>query len=183
MGNEDGRSQGIWLGIRAIVSSGFAARLILTPLLIVREIMMPSFDFDIGEKERVGSRFLSDVRDELQRALSIEKSLRKITQQDIATLLGTSRAVINRQIIGAENIGIKRVAEILWAIGWEPCFEARRVPDDGNHFPFPMQHGKEAIAPALTTGPAPLSAEPDPVTKKLIDGLVSNQNPAPALVG
>src|SRR5437879_5247775 len=89
---------------------------------------MTSFNFDIGEKERAGSRFLSDVRDELQRALATEKSERKITQQEIAKLLETSRAVINRQIVGHENIGLKRVAEILWAIGWEPHFEARKVP-------------------------------------------------------
>ena len=59
---------------------------------------MPSFNFDIGDLERVGSRFLSDVRDELQRALATEKASRKITQQQIAEKLETSRAVINRQI-------------------------------------------------------------------------------------
>lgn len=93
---------------------------------------MTSYEFDIGEKERAGSRFLSDVRDELQRALAVEKSHRKVTQQDIANILETSRAVINRQIVGYENIGIKRVAEILWAIGWEPHFEARRIPHGDN---------------------------------------------------
>ncbi len=93
---------------------------------------MPSFNFDIGDKERVGSRFLSDVRDELQRALATEKSRRKITQQEIANVLETSRAVINRQIMGFENIGIKRLAEILWAIGWEPHFEARPIPAGDN---------------------------------------------------
>ena len=93
---------------------------------------MPSFEFEIGERERVGSRFLSDVRDEIQRALASEKSKRKITQQEIANLLETSRAVINRQIMGLENIGIKRVAEILWAIGWEAHFEARPVQDRNN---------------------------------------------------
>jgi DNA-binding Lrp family transcriptional regulator len=95
---------------------------------------MPSFNFDIGDLERVGSRFLSDVRDELQRALATEKATRKITQQQIAEKLGTSRAVINRQITGLENIGIKRVAEILWAIGWEPHFGARRIPDGENQY-------------------------------------------------
>ncbi len=98
---------------------------------------MPSFKFDIGEKESVGLRFLSDVRDELQRALSVEKSERKITQQQIANLLGTSRAVINRQLMGLENIGIKRVGEILWAIGWEPLFQARKVPAGHNQFVIP----------------------------------------------
>lgn len=99
---------------------------------MLRESIMPSFDFDIGERERAGSRFLSDVRDELQRALATEKSRRKITQQEIANILETSRAVINRQIMGFENIGIKRAAEILWAIGWEPHFEARRIPEGDN---------------------------------------------------
>ncbi len=97
---------------------------------------MPSFNFDIGEQERVGSRFLSDVRDELQRALTTEKANRKITQQQIAEKLGTSRAVINRQIVGLENIGIKRVAEILWAIGWEPSFKAKQIPRGENQNPL-----------------------------------------------
>jgi HTH domain len=95
---------------------------------------MPSFSFDIGERERVGSRFLSDVRDELQRAVAEEKSQRKITQQQIAEKLETSRAVINRQLMGLENMGIKRAAEILWAIGWEPYFQARKIPAGQNHF-------------------------------------------------
>lgn len=96
---------------------------------------MPSFEFDIGESERVGSRFMSDVRDELQRALAAEKAERKITQQQIADKLGTSRAVINRQIMGIENLGIKRVAEILWAIGWRPHFEARKISAGENQHP------------------------------------------------
>jgi hypothetical protein len=94
---------------------------------------MPSFEFDIGELEQVGSRFLSDVRDELQRALATEKASRKITQQEIAEKLGTSRAVINRQLIGHENISIKRVAEILWAIGWQPSFKAEKIPQGQNY--------------------------------------------------
>jgi hypothetical protein len=96
---------------------------------------MPSFNFDIGEQARVGARFISDVRDELQRALTIEKSKRKITQQQIAEKLGTSRAVINRQLMGLENLGLRRVAEILWAIGWEPHFESRKIPAGENQFP------------------------------------------------
>ncbi|MGY4399875.1 hypothetical protein [Bradyrhizobium sp. USDA 3315] len=108
---------------------------------------MPSFSFDIGEKERAGSRFLSDVRDELQRALATEKSRRKITQQEIANILETSRAVINRQIMGLENIGIKRVAEILWAIGWEPHFEARPIPDGDNEIIPPSAHAPVTIDP------------------------------------
>ena len=96
---------------------------------------MPSFEFDIGEQSRIGSRFMSHVRDEIQRALFSEKERRKITQQQIAEKLGTSRAVINRQIMGLENMTLRRVAELLWAIGWEPNFEVSRIPDGENQNP------------------------------------------------
>jgi hypothetical protein len=96
---------------------------------------MPSFEFDIGEQSRVGARFIARVRDEIQRAVFTEKSSRKITQQQIAEKLGTSRAVINRQVQGLENMTLRRVAEILWAIGWEPNFEARKIPAGENQYP------------------------------------------------
>ena len=99
---------------------------------------MPSFEFDIGEQSRIGSRFIAHVRDEIQRALFSEKSARKITQQQIAEKLGTSRAVINRQIMGLENMTLRRVAEILWAIGWEPRFEVCRIPVGENQHPAPQ---------------------------------------------
>jgi len=99
---------------------------------------MPSFEFDIGEQSRTGSRFIAHVRDEIQRALFSEKSARKITQQQIAEKLGTSRAVINRQIMGLENMTLRRVAEILWALGWEPHFEVRRIPAGENQHPAPQ---------------------------------------------
>jgi hypothetical protein len=83
-----------------------------------------------------------------------EKSQRKITQQQIANLLGTSRAVINRQLLGLENIGIKRVAEILWAIGWEPHFDARPIIKGANESPRPqvqlLREHNDQTASALT---------------------------------
>jgi HTH domain len=96
---------------------------------------MPSFEFDIGEQARIGARFIAHVRDEIQRALFSEKDARRITQQQIAEKLGTSRAVINRQVMGLENMTLRRVAEILWAIGWEPHFEARKIPVGENQHP------------------------------------------------
>lgn len=115
--------------------------------------MMPSFNFDIGEQARVGALFLSDVRDELQRALTSEKSARKITQQQIAEKIGTSRAVINRQLMGLENMGIRRVAEILWAIGWEPYFKARKIPAGVNDRPpLPSQPVKVPPEPKTSQG-------------------------------
>jgi hypothetical protein len=88
---------------------------------------MPSHEFKIDERSRIGSRFISDVREELQRALFSEKDERGITQQAIASKLGVNRSVVNRQFMGLENITVRRVAELLWAVGWEPHFEARKI--------------------------------------------------------
>lgn len=98
---------------------------------------MPSFEYVIDERSRVGSRFIERVKEELQRALKEEKHARKVTQQSIADKLGQkNRSVVNRQFMGLENMTARSIAELLWAIGWEPYFEARKVieEDGGNEF-------------------------------------------------
>jgi predicted XRE-type DNA-binding protein len=87
---------------------------------------MNSYTFDIGAKSRKVSRFVGQVRSELQRALSSEKANRKLTQQQIATAIGVHRSVINRQITGVENLTLRSVAEIAWALGWEIEFSLRK---------------------------------------------------------
>ncbi len=106
-----------------------------------------SFEIEIDEKSRVGSEFMARVVNEIRRALAAEKATRKLTQQDIADRIGTSRAVINRQVQGFENLGARRIAEILWAIGWEPHFEARRIPDGVNEIIPPSAHAPTATEP------------------------------------
>lgn len=93
---------------------------------------MSSFELEIDEKSQVGSQFMAKVAYEIRRALIEEKKSRKITQQAIAEKIGSSRAVINRQVQGLENLSARRVAELLWAIGWEPHFEARKIPAGEN---------------------------------------------------
>lgn len=99
---------------------------------------MTSYELDItDEKSRAGSEFLMHIVDEMRRALVTEKTKRKLTQQSIADKIGTSRHVINRELQGLENISARRIAEFFWAIGWEPHFEARRVPDRLNEIMRP----------------------------------------------
>jgi transcriptional regulator with XRE-family HTH domain len=110
---------------------------------------MNSFDLDfVDEKSRAGSEFMFRIAQELQRVFLAEKKSRKLTQQAIARELNTSRAVINRQLQGLENIGSRRIGELFWAMGWEPYFEARRIPD----------HLNDLIKSAP---PAPRAAESD----------------------
>ncbi|MDA1001513.1 MAG: XRE family transcriptional regulator [bacterium] len=101
---------------------------------------MPSFEFKIDERSRAGSRFISRVHQELQKALAAEKSERKLTQQAIADVLGVDRSAINRKFTGLENLTTRSIGELLWAIGWEPYFEARKIDenDGGNEFSKPV---------------------------------------------
>ncbi|WP_319796623.1 winged helix-turn-helix domain-containing protein [Nitrobacter sp.] len=106
---------------------------------------MDFFDLEIDEKSRAGSQFMARVVNEIRRAIVAEKKNRKITQQGIAEAVGTSRAVINRQVQGYENLTARRIAEILWAIGWEPHFEARPIPK--------FQNDRPKTAPATASKP------------------------------
>ena len=87
---------------------------------------MNSYLFDIGGKKRAAARFIGRVRAELQRALISEKATRKLTQQAIAKLIGVNRSVINRQLMGYENMTLRSVAELAWALGWDILFELRK---------------------------------------------------------
>lgn len=108
---------------------------------------MSSFELEIDELSQVGSMYMARVANEIRRAASIEKASRKITQQMIADKIGTSRAVINREMQGLENLTARRTAELLWALGWEPYFEARRIPDRLNDIVPPA-----AMAPRESDG-------------------------------
>jgi hypothetical protein len=88
---------------------------------------MNLYVFDIGERARVAGRFIGHVRAELQKAWLFEKASRKITQQQIATMLGLkNRSVINRELMGFDNLTLRRVAELAWALGWEIIFVLRK---------------------------------------------------------
>jgi hypothetical protein len=93
---------------------------------------MNSVELEIDEKSYIGSMFMARVANEIRRAAAIEKAARKITQQAIADKIGTSRAVVNREMRGLENLTARRAAELLWALGWEPHFEARKIPIGDN---------------------------------------------------
>lgn len=84
---------------------------------------MPSLIYDIGERPRTVSRFISHVRSELQGALISEKKKRRLTQQAIAKLLGVNRSVINRQFVGTENLTLRSVADLAWALGYDVDFK------------------------------------------------------------
>jgi hypothetical protein len=122
---------------------------------------MNSFELEIDEKSRVGATFMARVANEIRRAAAVEKASRKITQQAIAEKIGTSRAVVNREMQGLENLSSRRIAELLWALGWEPYFEARKIPTGDNLFtPEPAPSVVVKTGAGGTQGTADVSPKP-----------------------
>jgi hypothetical protein len=115
---------------------------------------------EIDEKSLVGSRFMAHVANEIRRVAAIEKAARKITQQAIAEKIGTSRAVVNREMQGLENLGARRIAELLWALGWEPVFGARKIPLGVNQHPAIRPVEPVALKTKTTGGISVVATEP-----------------------
>ncbi len=113
---------------------------------------MNSYEYAIDEKSLVGSRFISEVNDELKRALFFEKEESGITQQSIADKLEVHRSVVNRRFMGLENLTARSIAETLWAIGWEPQFKAVKIESFGNE-PIVKHETTSQIAVVITLLP------------------------------
>lgn len=122
---------------------------------------MNLYIYDIGERSRKVSRFIGHVRGELRKALAAEKASRKLTQQQIAVMIGTNRSVINREIMGFENLTVRRVAELAWALGWEIVFELRKpqaavpqiIPNPGSPVAVNVDAGSKGQAVQVNAPP------------------------------
>jgi len=81
-----------------------------------------SFQFAIDSRSRKAARFMRRVRTELQKALEEEKGKRKITQAELARLLGVDRSVINKQLTGSGNLTLRSIADWAWALDRDIVF-------------------------------------------------------------
>ena len=127
--------------------------------------------FDIGERTRKAARFIGHVRAELQKAWLTEKASRKITQQQIATTLDVNRSVINRQLMGYENLTLRSVFDIAWALGWEPIFYLRKSQAQAEQAgqPVPVQSGPQM---------PPIEAKADQISPVQLAGLKQDYSAA-----
>lgn len=97
---------------------------------------MTSFKLPIEPRQRKASRFLGRVYSELQRALVEEKTLRKLTQQDLASQLGVNRSVVNRQFSGHANLTLRSIADLAWVLNREIVFELQPTLLPGQNRPL-----------------------------------------------
>jgi transcriptional regulator with XRE-family HTH domain len=78
---------------------------------------MPSLRITLSPTKRAAGRFVYGVRRKLQKALAEEQKKRGLTQTAIAAEIGVHRSVINRELRGAKDITLGRVAELATAMG------------------------------------------------------------------
>src|SRR3546814_4253388 len=78
-----------------------------------------SFQIVIPNHRRAATRFIGKVRRTLQEALANSPGIRRT---DLADGIGVHRSVITRQLNGKKDMSLGRVAELAWAMGYEPEF-------------------------------------------------------------
>jgi transcriptional regulator with XRE-family HTH domain len=112
---------------------------------------MPSFRIGLEPKRRAAARFVVSVRRSLQKAFADEKRASGLSQTELADRLGVHRSEITRELRGQRAIGVDRVAELAWAMGFEPHFELKKpVPRAGQNINNRQQLGgdiSKEIAP------------------------------------
>jgi transcriptional regulator with XRE-family HTH domain len=92
------------------------------------------FRFDIGSRSRAASRLIGDVRGDFIRTILREKLATGLTRQKLANKLGLSRSKLNRSLTGKEELTLRSIADLAWALNKEVVFELREPSD------LPGQH-------------------------------------------
>ena len=83
---------------------------------------MSSFRIAIDPRKRVAGRFITAVRAALQEALADEEHGNGINRTRIAERLGIHRSAVTRRLQGTENMTLRTLAEMAWALGRTPTF-------------------------------------------------------------
>lgn len=85
-----------------------------------------SYRLKLTPRERKVGRFIGAVRNEIQKAYAEEKAAGHTTQAALARDLGVSRSVVNRRIRSLQNLTVRSVAELAWALNREIVFVFRK---------------------------------------------------------
>lgn len=84
-----------------------------------------SFELPISAKERAVGRFIGRMRKALFMAAHDAKEA-GLSQRALAERLGKDPAVVNRMLNGEQNLTLRSIAELAWALGLDVAFEFRK---------------------------------------------------------
>lgn len=85
-----------------------------------------SYQLKITPRQRKAGRFIATVRRQIQKAYSEEKDAGRVNQSELAKELGVSRSVVSRRLRGLQNLTIRSIADLAWALDREIIFELKR---------------------------------------------------------
>lgn len=123
-----------------------------------------SFQIAIAPNRKAAARFVGRVRRRLQKAFVDNPDIKR---SDVARFLDVNRSVITRQLSGHQDLSLGRVAEIAWALGYEPEFNLRRrEPMEGDNKQQPVQIAN--IEQSFT--PTPPSTTTATIVKAITEG-------------
>ena len=79
---------------------------------------MSSLD-KVHPKRLAGARLISDALREIHKAFGSERAERRLTQTQIAQRLEVNKSCVNRWLNGQENLTLRSLAELAWAMDHE----------------------------------------------------------------
>lgn len=74
-----------------------------------------SFQINLSDQSKASARFIRRVHREIQKAFS-SRSKAGLSQQDLAAKLGINRATINKRLLGQDNLTLRSIADLAWAM-------------------------------------------------------------------
>ncbi|RYE41671.1 MAG: helix-turn-helix domain-containing protein [Hyphomicrobiales bacterium] len=81
-------------------------------------ITLMSFQMQIDERSAQAARLIMRVHREIQKAFS-SSAKEGMTQQALATKLEVNRATVNRRLQGLENMTLRTISDMAWALDCE----------------------------------------------------------------
>lgn len=93
--------------------------------------------FSLDDRSEASSDFVSLVGRELQKAFTEQQKNHKLSQQALAKLIGVDRSRVHRCLSGYTNLTLESVADLAWAMKYQPHFELIPITDAEagcNHF-------------------------------------------------
>ena len=78
-----------------------------------------SYQLKVSPKKMAGAHLISKVAKSLRKIYVKKQKGTRLTQQEIARRLDVDRATINRRLLGKENMTLRTIAEMAWAMEHE----------------------------------------------------------------
>lgn len=119
-----------------------------------------SYRINIDPRSSKAGRFIRRVHGEIQRLFS-ESGM---TQQELANKLGVNRATVNKRLLGEENMTMRSIADMAWAMDADISFQLRAHGENtvGNQEPRLAGATTKSNQPTFSIGIPATTTIPSP---------------------